>query len=450
MNWNTLSNGPGSASDDGNNMYRVLAEEFPYGIYISDLDGNLVYINRYMADIHDFTLEELSGAKTDLFYTQEHWKTIRDLNQGLLDGGSFQEEEVLHKRKGGSTFPMLMSAVLIPDKEGKPAFFAVTATDFTHQKRTEEELHRHRAHLEESIREQTAALRITNGRLQREIIARKTAEGQIRKLNETLEKRVQDRTAALEKAYKELKELDRMKDAFVSSVSHELRTPLTSIVSYSEFLLDFDGDAATKKEFLQVIHTECGRLSRLVEDVFTISRLEAGGDMWKQELIPIPDLFRDVMVQHEKSAADKSIRFHQDFPDDLPPLIADRRQIHRLVANLIDNAIKFSPEETEVSIKVGRIDGRHTGDPNDWIMVSIADNGYGIDEEYLEKIFDRFSQSSADHLTDKPDGTGLGLSICRMIVSHYRGTIWAESGKDGGSTFSFTLPCLPDPSPDNR
>ncbi len=252
---------------------------------------------------------------------------------------------------------------------------------------------------------------------------------------------MKERTADLEKANEELTELDRMKDSFLSSVSHELRTPLTSIRSFSEILLKYDQeDLDTQKEFLGIINSESERLTRLINDVLDLSRIEAGGMVWNDAVVSMEEIIHDILPAHQKLLEEKSLSLTLDLSPDLPPVFADRDRIQQVVRNLLANAIKFSHAGGKIVVKVNTFEGRRTEEAPEWVQVSLSDQGIGIDEKDFEIVFDRFRQVSTDTLRDKPQGTGLGLPICRDIVTHYKGNIWVESRKGEGSTFSFTLP----------
>ena len=254
----------------------------------------------------------------------------------------------------------------------------------------------------------------------------------------------------LKRANEELKEIDRMKDSFLSSVSHELRTPLTSIRSFSEYLINYDEDPDTQKVFAEIINCESERLTRLINDVLDLSKIEAGEMTWNDETCSVEEVARGALKTQVQVLEEKSIRLRVDFDPGLPPTCIDRDRIHQVLTNLVGNAIKFSPARSEVEVHGRIVDGKRNNDPGDWIEISVFDCGVGVAPEDFEHIFEKFRQASAPPSPDTPKGTGLSLPICREIVTHYGGNIWVESRQGEGSVFRFTIPVLGETGPENE
>ena len=240
-------------------------------------------------------------------------------------------------------------------------------------------------------------------------------------------------TAELRRANERLRELDRLKDDFVSTVSHELRTPLTSIRSFSEILLDNPAlEQQQRQEFLRIIVTESERLTRLINDMLDLAKIEAGKLEWHMERVSPSEVAREAAIALGQLFRDKRVKLDVALSDGASTIIADRDRLFQVVVNLLSNAVKFSPSDA------GRVTLAIEAD-TDGIRLSVADNGPGIAPSYREAIFERFRQVG-DTLTAKPGGSGLGLAISRMIVEHFGGRAWVEDAPGGGAIFRVWLP----------
>jgi PAS domain S-box-containing protein len=230
------------------------------------------------------------------------------------------------------------------------------------------------------------------------------------------------------------KELERMKSQLLSTVSHELRTPLASIKGFATTLLrqDVEWEEASRREFLSIIDEESDRLTELISNLLDMSRIEAG------ELRVEPEPIDLVPIVHETAAAFQVMtsehRFVVHLPPSLPQVLADPRRIRQVLRNLVENGVKYSLASGPVIISA-RVEQDH-------VQVSVADQGIGIEEQDLDRIFDRFYQVDSAS-TRKVGGSGLGLAICKAIVEAHGGRIWVESRSGVGSTFHFTLPLAP-------
>jgi two-component system phosphate regulon sensor histidine kinase PhoR len=227
------------------------------------------------------------------------------------------------------------------------------------------------------------------------------------------------------------REIDRMKTEFVSSVSHELRTPLTSIKAYASTILrDPNMPEETKREFLTIIDEESDLLKNLIEGLLEISRIESGTVKFAREPVDIAAVIDQVLSGLQQVADKKNIQLETDIADMLGQLQGDEGKIQSMVMNLVNNAIKFTPENGRVSISAHR-QGQE-------LVIRVSDTGVGILKEELSKIFDRFYRV---HKSGKGiPGTGLGLSIVKEIVSMHAGRIEVESQLGQGSTFTVFLP----------
>ncbi len=241
-------------------------------------------------------------------------------------------------------------------------------------------------------------------------------------------------TAELRAANEQLKELDRLKDDFLSTISHELRTPLTSIRSFSEILAESPNlDEAQRGEFLAIIIKESERLTRLINQILDLAKMEAGRMEWQMGEVDPRDVIEDALKVTSGLFKDRKITLEVDLPDRLPPVYADRDRLMQVVVNLLSNAERFcEPENGWVGVEAVVT---ATG-----LQVNVRDNGAGIPPGQEEVIFERFRQGSDSAVVNRPFGTGLGLPICRQIVEHFGGRIWIETGQTHGATFCFTVP----------
>jgi signal transduction histidine kinase len=257
-----------------------------------------------------------------------------------------------------------------------------------------------------------------------------------------------DKAMELKRANRRLMELDELKSAFLSSVSHELRTPLTSLLGFSKIIKrDFsrtfmplaDTDHARSlggriQSNLEIIGSEGERLTRLINDVLDLSRIESGQENWRFTEVDLAGcVHRAVSAASGLVSPKPSVRLSVRRLDPVPLVHADSDRIHQVLMNLLSNAVKFT-DCGEVSVDVFQ-------DADGMVRVCVEDTGCGIRNRYLEQIFDKFHQvHKGDTLTEKPSGTGLGLAICRQIVEHYGGRIWAESRLGRGTVIHVSLP----------
>jgi Na+/proline symporter/nitrogen-specific signal transduction histidine kinase len=244
-------------------------------------------------------------------------------------------------------------------------------------------------------------------------------------------------TAELREANARLRELDRMKDDFISTVTHELRTPLTSIRAFSEMLHeDPEIDLADRTRFLGIIVNEAERLTRLINQILDLAKLESGRAEWATGEVDIGEVARETMASLSQLFRDKAVTLDSEIPVHGPVVLADRDRLTQVMINLLSNAVKFVPGGA------GRVAVRVTADARE-ARVEVADNGPGLTAEESLVIFEKFRQGG-NTMTDKPKGTGLGLPISKQIVEYFGGNLWVESQPGAGATFIFTVP-LPAP-----
>ena len=222
-----------------------------------------------------------------------------------------------------------------------------------------------------------------------------------------------------------------MKSDFTSSVSHELRTPLTSIKAYTETILrDPNMPEDIQRQFLGIIEEESNRLATLIEDLLEVSRINSGTVKIKYEIIDLLAVTKRVLVALEPLAQKKNIQLKANIANKLPELQADEGKIESVITNLVNNAIKFTPEKGQVSINIK--------EKNEQIVMSVSDTGMGIPKEALPKIFERFYR--VNRPGKQIQGTGLGLSIVKKIILMHNGRIDVECEEGQGTTFTIFLP----------
>src|SRR3546814_23768 len=239
--------------------------------------------------------------------------------------------------------------------------------------------------------------------------------------------------ADLREANARLQELDRMKDEFLSTVSHELRTPLTSIRSFSEILFDNpEIDIGDRSRFLAVIVKESERLTRLINQILDLAKMEAGSIDWEMRQLDPRAVIEEAIAVTSALFADKAARLEVRVAASLPQVYADRDRLIQVLVNLLSNAAKFCDE------KAGYVVVTTMPGP-EGLEIAIVDNGRGVPPENRELIFEKFQQASTNR-TERPRGTCLGLTISRQIIEHFGGRIWVESAPGGGARFCVALP----------
>lgn len=241
---------------------------------------------------------------------------------------------------------------------------------------------------------------------------------------------------ALVRDVTELRRLERVRTDFVANVSHELRTPLTALKGFIEALQEGAADdPATRTKFLEIMARETDRLVALINDLLDLSRLESRTVELRQAPVSLADVAGAVVLMFARKAEAKNLKLEQDFPPDLPPVLADEEMLRQVFINLLDNAVKYTPS--------GRIEVRARAEPDGrTVRVEVADTGIGIPRQHLGRIFERFYRVDRARSREL-GGTGLGLSIVRHIIELHGGRIEVESEVGVGSTFRFWLPRAP-------
>lgn len=227
------------------------------------------------------------------------------------------------------------------------------------------------------------------------------------------------------------KKLDNSRREFVANVSHELRTPLTTVKSYTETLIETLNENDMQKHFLEVINSEVDRMTRIVKDLLTLSRLDHGKETLKKDRIDIRKLVAGVAEKMALSAKEHGHKLTYSFTTDIEPYTGDRDKIEQVLINLVSNAVKYTPDGGNIEIFAGSIYNE--------VYIKVKDNGIGIPKSDINRIFERFYRVDKAR-TRKAGGTGLGLAIAKEIVEAHGGKISIQSDTGMGTEVMITLP----------
>jgi signal transduction histidine kinase len=228
-----------------------------------------------------------------------------------------------------------------------------------------------------------------------------------------------------------LKELEKIRTDFIATISHEFKTPLTSIVLGTDMLMN-EGMGLLNDEqaqFVNAIREDSDRLTKLVNDLLELTRIESGKAVYKFQNYSLVDIIECAVKPFYHFAEKNSIRLNYQYEDNMPLVAVDFEKIIWVLNNLISNALKYTYEGDEISINAAVKAGK--------VFVTVRDTGTGIPEEYLEKIFEKFVQVQDGDFELR--GTGLGLAVVKEIIKAHDGEIWCESKLEAGSSFTFTL-----------
>jgi PAS domain S-box-containing protein len=238
-------------------------------------------------------------------------------------------------------------------------------------------------------------------------------------------------------ARRKVEDLSRLKDEFLSIASHELRTPVTSIKGYTQLakMLIKEGDLSTSDEYLDIALDQIERMSRLILELLDVSRIETGRLEIRREAIAWSHFVRDVVHRHHTAVSDR--RFHVSVPDASKIVTGDRDRLEQVLGNLLENAVKYSPDGSDITVIVE--------DRGDSFLTAVCDRGIGIPADELGQVFERFHRGRQVSSTNY-GGLGLGLYITKQIIERHGGTIWVDSKEGAGTTFYFSLPAAEQPA----
>ncbi|WP_447984919.1 hybrid sensor histidine kinase/response regulator [Nitrospira sp. Nam74] len=367
--------------------FRVLVEQVKdYAIFMIDVHGRVMTWNMGAEVMKGYRADEIIGQPVSLFYTEadlQRKKPQRLLSVARTAGRV--RDEGWRVRKDGNRFWADVIITRLEDDTGRIRGFAKITRDLTEQRR--------------------------------------------------MQQRAEERARDLEAANQKLRELDQLKSAFVATVSHELRTPLTAIKGYSNNLLAGVAGSLPDKavSYLTRIEHNADRLTRMISGLLDLARIEAGQLTLRVGPVMLSDVVKEVVEGLQSLAREKMIVV-TSHSEDLPAIQADRDRVFQILANLIQNAVKFTPQRGRVDISLATSD-------DGGVEVTVRDTGPGIPADKLDKVFERFYRLPT--IGSESGGAGLGLAITKSLVELHGGKIRVESTCGEGSQFVFRLPPMP-------
>lgn len=369
-------------------------------VSMCDASGNITYVNEKFCQISGYRPAELIGKNHRLIKSSEHPPALFDTLWTTISQGKIWQGELCNRAKNGSPYWVHTSIVPFLDAHAKPYQYISIHTDISHLKQITAELSRHRDHLETLVEERTREL----------VEAKRVAEA-----------------------------ASRAKSEFLSNMSHEIRTPMNGVIGMADVLCHLLQDERQIKMARMIYESASAHLS-VLNEIFDFSLL----DTRKVELDTAPfslrQLLKEVCTQMGAEAISHAVEFTPLVDDHLPASsLGDVQRLRQVIHHLISNAIKFSsglPRTGQVRLEIHL---HHTEAPYDWIEIRVSDNGTGMDDDTLARLFQPFSQADAS-TTKRYGGTGLGLVISHLLVKLMGGRIEVQSQSGAGSTFTVHLP----------
>ena len=369
--------------------HRAIYERSPIGIARISAEGELLEANPALLAMLEHDFEAMRGsAWPDVLRTYDQVASrhrAAPMLAGITDGGSVQ---IRAATAGGKWLWLQLTATSIPDSSGRPEHVLVMVEDVT-------------------------AVRETADRLAVALESQRSA-------NANLEK------------------LDRTKTEFLSIVSHEFRTALTGIQGFSELIRDGGLEPDEVRAYGGYIFNDADRVNRLIGDMLDLDRMESGRMSIRTGAVDINEVLGESMARAAASSSSSTVEFKADLDPRLPIVSGDRDRLIQVVSNLVNNAVKYSPDGGTVTVS-SRAEG-------DFALISITDTGLGIPPDEIGHVFERFRRVRSGAAQSIP-GTGLGLTIVKQIVEMHGGKIWVESAVGHGSAFHFTVPLVVENTP---
>lgn len=457
-------------------------------IMSGDLDGNFTSWNPAAERIYGYSAKEMIGQNVLRLVPPEREPQLNEIRVKIFEGNRIEHFDSVRIRKDGSEFPVSLTVSPIRDSTGSVIGTSTIARDLTDRYKAEQNF---RDILESSpdamiIVDKDGNMAIVN--TQTEIIFGYTrdemlgqpvelivpsrfqtnlygfqdsfiANPQVQLMGQGLELfglrkdrteiPVEVRLSPIEtpngllvvatirdvteqrQLIRRLKELNDLRNEFVTVVTHDLRSPMTSISGYAHLLIDAWGTTSEEKkiEYLQIIASNTERLAQFVEDALQVARIEMGEYTYEIDPFDIRSLVRRALDEADGANIDR--RFEFNATGDIPLVMGDEKRLWQVLTNLLSNAVKFSPTDQPITVELSQ--------NGDLVQVAITDRGIGIAGDDIPKLFLKFGRVSQPQ-DEKVPGNGLGLYICKNLVEAQGGRIWCESRPGHGSTFRFTIP----------
>jgi PAS domain S-box-containing protein len=370
-----------AALRESQHLLQAIVDNSTAVIFVKDIEGRYLMVNRRYKELFHVTEQSIVGKTDHDLFPKERADAFRAFDRRVMAAGTpLEAEEMVPQDDGLHTYISIKCPIL--DGAGRPRAVCGISTDITERKH------------EEAAREML---------LTREQAARA-----------------------------ELERTGRLKDEFLAMLSHELRTPLTAILSWSQLLLYRHARPEGVRRGLEAIERSARTQSKLIDDLLDMSRIITGRLCLNVSAIKVPAVIEAVLESVEPAAKAKGIRLEFSGDSAAGRLIGDPNRLQQIVWNLIDNAIKFTPQGGDVRVSLRHEDSH--------VQITVSDTGIGIEPEFLPHVFERFWQADTS-TTRRHGGLGLGLSIVRHLVELHGGTVEAASaGKNQGASFTVKLP----------
>ncbi len=388
------------------------------GVAIGYPDGHLGMSNVAYQKITCYSEKELQTLDWNNILTPPEWEESETAKlQELHRTKKSVQYEKEYIRKNGSRVPVELLVHPRFDSDGNVECYFAFVIDITDRKQAEEELKKHRDHLEELVKERT-------GELDKRI-------SEVEQLNSAMVNLLEDLRVSndmLEMTAHQLQEANKERESFSYSVSHDLRAPLRAIDGFSQILVEDYGDKLDEngQHQVDVIQGSARQMGQLIDDLLTFSRMGRKGMSMSE--IDMGALVGEVFEQLQLGEAERTARLNIDT---LPPAPGDRAMIREVLVNFLSNAMKFTrPGKLPVIEVTGRVDENEN-------VYSVKDKGVGFDMKYADKLFQVFQRL---HSAEEYEGTGIGLALVQRIIRRHGGRVWAEGKVNKGATFYFSLP----------